>query len=182
MMATIVHPDSFKSGTRVLMLKGRHKDGIEKERQIMRVSHDEAGFDATLAQLLAMALPGERIYASAGERCMRSAVRVFKQRQLDADYDDDPMRFYRGIEARWVSALMAPTCQATKLWLFDCDDPSYLYHVLGEIAQHYDRPMSPYRYPTKSGAHVIVQPFDRSKISERARGMIHENPIMLWAY
>lgn len=180
----IDHPPVFRRGPRVLMLKGRHKDGIEEERQIVKITHGEDHFEKALADLLSQMHPGERIYASAGARDMSKAVRLFKQRQLDADYDDDPMRFYRAINERWASALMAPTSQSQsdKLWLFDCDSAEDAAIVRDEIEKHYDRPRTPYAYHSKSGVHLLVAPFNRSKIDAKARSMIHENPIMLWAY
>lgn len=181
-MHVIQHSDEYRDGTRVLMLKSRHKDGHASERQIMRVTHSVDHFNSTMTELLAMAMDGERIYGAAGARDMAKAMRLFKHRQLDADYDDDPLRFYRAINERWVSALMAPTSQLVKLWLFDCDKPSDAETVMAELGQHYDRPMSPYGYPSKSGRHIIVQPFDKSRLSDAVRAMIHDNPIILWAY
>lgn len=178
----IDHPDQYRDGTRVLMLKSRHKDGHDKERQIMRVTHSRDHFNCTLDELLAEARDGERIYGAAGVRDMAKAVRLFKQRQLDADYDDDPLRFYRSVNERWISALMAPTSQATKLWLFDCDTAEDGARVLSELAEHYDREMEPYQYASKSGLHVVVQPFDRSRLSDGVRSLIHENPSILWGY
>lgn len=181
-MNTLDHPENYRDGTRVLMLKSRHKDGHEKERQLMRVTHSVEHFNRTLDELVGLARCGERIYGAAGPRDMAKAVRLFKQRQLDADYDDDPLRFYRAINDRWVSALMAPASQAAKLWLFDCDSAEDGAAVSCDLAEQYDRPMPPYRYTSKSGLHILTQPFDRSKLSASVRGMIHENPIMLWAY
>jgi hypothetical protein len=178
----IEHPLGFRTGTRVLMLKGRHKDGISDERAIVRVTHSLEHFGKVLDELCGMARNGERVYGSAGERCMDKAIREFKRRQLDADYDDDPQRFYRGINERWVAALMAPTSQADKLWLFDCDSHAEAQETAAELDQHYDRPLEPYRYPSKSGEHIVVAPFDRSRLSDAARARIHDNPILLWAY
>lgn len=181
-LTTIDHPERFRDETRVLMLKSRHKDGHENERQIVRVTHSATHFNSTLAELALMARDGERIYGSAGARDMQKAVRLFKHRQLDADYDDDPLRFYRGINERWVSALMAPTSQMDKLWLFDADSLRDVDAVTAELDRHYDRPTPPYSYQSKSGVHIVVQPFDRSKLSSEVRAMIHENPIILWAF
>lgn len=182
MLRLIDHPDQYRDGTRVLMLKSRHKDGHDKERQIMRVTHSADHFNRTLDELLAMAQEGERIYGAAGARDVAKAVRLFKHRQLDADYDDDPLRFYRGLNERWISALMAPTSQATKLWLFDCDTAEDGDRVLSELSEYYDRQIEPYRYASKSGLHIVVLPFDRSSLSDVVRALIHENPIILWGY
>ena len=129
-----------------------------------------------------MAAAGERIYGSVGERSMPAAIREFKRKQLDADYDDDPERFYRGIEARWTSALMQPTSQAKKFWLFDCDDHDQFTMVEAELKAWYPSDGFSYAYSSKSGYHVVVTPFHRSLTSDAARALIHENPIMLWAW
>lgn len=180
-MHLIEHPEQFKTGARVLMLKGRHKDGVEKERTIVRVSHGVDQFDGALGTLVSALRPGERIYASAGERSMPAAIREFKRRQLDADYDDDPQRFYRALNERWVASLMQPASQLEKLWLFDCDTPEDLARVEAELAASYERE-PPYKYATKSGAHIVLQPFDKSKLSDASRALIHTNPILLWAW
>ena len=123
-MTVIDHPERFRTGTRVLFLKGRNKDGCSDQRTIMRISHTQDQFDRRLSELLEAQRPGERIYAAAGPRSMAAAVRVFKERQLAAEYDQDPEAFYRSMDARWASCLMAPRAQYGKTWLFDCDEPA----------------------------------------------------------
>jgi hypothetical protein len=182
MLTLIEHPPSFKEGTRVLMLKSRHKDGITKEREVTRITHSITHFDREFAELLGMAQPNERIYASAGSRDISKAVRMFKHRQLDADYDDDPHKFYRALMDRWISVLMDQICQEEKFWLFDCDSSSDAFEAQEGLRQHYDRPIKPYTYETKSGWHVITQPFDPTRLTDGVRSMIHKNPIILWAY
>lgn len=127
-MIKIEHPYIFRTGTRVMMLKGRNKDGNTYQRCIMRATHDAGAFNRAFAELENMALPGERIYASATERNMTAAVRLFKQRQLDNDYDEHPMEFYRKLNSRWCSILSNPKCESKpKTWLWDCDnDDEYL--------------------------------------------------------
>lgn len=61
-MKIVQHPDRFRDGTRVLMLKGRHKDGIEHERAIVRVTHSADHHARTMDELAAIARDGERIY------------------------------------------------------------------------------------------------------------------------
>jgi hypothetical protein len=178
----IQHPNSFKEGTRVLMLKSRHKDGITDERTITRVTHSLEQFDRELGELIGMLQPNERIYASAAKRSIGKAVRLFKQRQLDADYDDDPQRFYRALQDRWVSCLMAPTSEDDKLWLFDCDTIEETDRVRAEIQAHYDRPWMPYSYQTKNGTHILVTPFNIEPLTVVTCKLIHKNPIILWAY
>jgi hypothetical protein len=176
------HPATYTTGTRVLMLKSRHKDGVVKERAITRITHSELHFLAALTELLKEAQPNERIYGSIGERSMEASIREFKRRQLDADYDDDPERFYRAIHDRWVSCLMAPISQQTKFWLFDCDSEQDAVDAKGQLGLYYDRDFPIYEYRSKSGYHIVTAPFNRKMLSEKVKKLIHTNPLMLWAY
>ena len=181
-MKLIDHPARFKVGARVLMLKSRNKDGVGEQRTILRTSYNTNLFETQLSSLAAIAREGERIYASAGPRDLKRAVRLFKERQLAADYDTDPIAFYRDLQTRWESCMMHPTAQEEKLWLFDCDSEPELAETMAALGAHYDRPMEPYTYPTKSGHHVVTQPFDRSKLPAAVSKKLNDNAIMLWAY
>ncbi len=180
-MIVIPHPESYMSGTRMLMLKSRYKDGVDKQRTILRVSHSAEQFVKCRDDLLGMMRPNERIYASAGERDLSKAIRIFKERQLANDYDDDPGLFYRTIETRWTGCLMDVKAQAGKVWLVDCDTAEDAEQAKRELDRCYDRPIPPYAYASKSGMHMVVQAFDRSKLTDHVRSLIHENAIMLWA-
>ena len=182
-MIILNHPPAYKVGTRVLMLKGRHKDGMHDQRTVLRVSHSPDEFDNWLSELHSIAQDGERIYATAGARDVERAIRLFKERQLDADYDRDTPHFYRHLNSRWCSCLMAPKAQAEKLWLFDCDSVAEIDHVRDELKAHYTHPsIKPYWYWSKAGCHCIVAPFNRSLISLEAQGHLVTNPVMLWMY
>ena len=181
-MNIIEHSPAFKSGTRVLLLRGRNKDRVVRQRAIARVSHSEEMFDRTIEDFVRIAKAGERIYASAGRRSMPAAIREFKRRQLDADYDNDPEKFYRSINDRWVASLMQPSSQSEKLWLFDCDDADTYADLARELDAHYSKDLVRYDYKTKSGRHVITKPFNRTLLSDKVRATLHENPIMLWAF
>lgn len=178
----IAHPERFMDGARVLMLKARHKDGEMDERTILRVSHGAGRFRRSMNSLLEIMRPNERIYVSAGERDLKKAVRLFKERQLDADYSDDSGDFYRHIDARWASCLMAPTAQLDKVWLFDCDTPADVDLALDEYLANGRMTVEPYRYPSKNGTHILVPPFNRQRLSPKAQAMLHDNAIILWAY
>lgn len=181
-MQIISHPVRFQMGTRVLFLKGRHKDGLADERVVGRATHSLENFDRALSELAHLARDGERIYGAAGQRDLARAIRAFKERQLAADYEPDTEGFYRNLDSRWHSALMAPTSQLEKLWLFDCDTAEEASAVSTELAAIYDNPEPPYRYCSKSGVHFITAPFNRNLLSPLAVGVLHVNPLMLWGY
>ena len=177
----IYHPERFTTGTRILILTGRNKDGVEK-RTITKVAYESSEFLPKLMELIECSRPGERVYASLAARNVCKAIRLFKQKQLDADYTPNPLEFYYNLENAWVSALMDKTAQVEKLWLFDCDNAAEIRLVEQELSLFYDRPESPYWYETKNGAHCIVQAFNRSLITDAAQKLIKENPLMLWSY
>ncbi len=181
-MNLIDHPKNYKDGTRVLMLSGRHKDGISDQRKVLRVSHSPGEFDMWLSELVGMARESERVYACAGARDLEKSIRVFKERQLANDYDSDPSKFYRKLNTRWCSCLMQPTCQKEKTWLFDCDGADDFEIVQSELCEHYTNSRSTYDYQTKSGKHVVVGPFNKSKLSDHARSLLNENALLLWGY
>lgn len=181
-MKVIDHPMSFSDGTRVLLLKGRHKDGLADQRCIMRVSHSQEEFSRRLGELSAAWREGERIYVTAGRRSVQAASRIFRERQLASEYDADPMAFYRSIHNRWVSSLMDPKAQEQKLWLFDCDSQADIDAAWGALAKHHDPQAMQYGYPTKNGLHIVCTPFDRSNLPEHVAKLLHINPIMLWGF
>lgn len=182
MMQLIEHPDRFKMGTRVLLLKGRHKDGIKNQRTITRVSHSEDQFNTMLEELSSISIEGERIYATAGRRDIKKAICEFKHRQITADYSGEPLDFYMHLNSRWISCLTRVESQLDIIWLFDCDDPESINAVLEELKRVYERPQEPYVYATKNGAHIVVQAFNRSALSNAANTLIHTNANMLWGY
>jgi hypothetical protein len=177
----IEHPESFTDGTRVLMLKSRHKDGIAEERAILRVSHGVDRFRRQMNYLLEIMRPSERIYASAGQRDLKKAIRLFKERQLEADYAGEPEEFYRHIDARWASCLMAPAAQLEKFWVFDCDTPEDSMSVRNEYFADGAK-VEPYCYRSKNGEHIVVAPFNRSRLSGPVNALLHDNAIILWAH
>ena len=177
----LYHPQRWREGVRVLSLIGRNKDGVKKQRMIQRVSHGATEFGHILGEFQLLAGVGERIYASACPRNISAAIRLFKERQLQNDYDADPVRFYQKINTRWVSALMAKQCQENKVWLFDCDSGDDFHIVLTELRDEL-KIIDPYYYQTKNGHHIIIKPFNKMEISEYSRSLLQENPLMLWGY
>ncbi len=129
----------------------------------------------------------ERIYVSAGERDLKKAIRVFKERQLANDYDPKPELFYKKLNTRWCSCLMQTQCQLEKVWLFDCDSDDDAAAVEADLAEHYTNPITPYRYPSKSGHHIVVGPFNKTKqnktkLNPGVKALLHDNALMLWGY
>ncbi len=179
----IAHPSEYKTGTRVLMLTSRHKDGHSKERKVFRISHDAEEYDSIIGKFTAMMNPGERIYASAASRDLAKAARRFKERQLNAEYDQDPLSFYRCIEARWTSCLMDTASAASKIWMFDADTDEQVELVKTHLLSRTQADgSSPYAYATKNGLHVILPAFNLQDIPPPCRELLHKDPLILVAY
>jgi hypothetical protein len=179
------HPKSYQEGTRVLMLTARHKDGHRDERKVFRVSHDEEQYSKHRQHLLDMLRPGERIYATAAARNVKRASRIFRERQLAAEYDQDPMAFYRDLQNRWISCLMNTTTRQHKLYLFDCDSTEDIELVRQDIAERTHElgiGNNIHTYRTKSGMHVLTPAFDGRSLSEHTKKLLHADPLMLIAW
>lgn len=179
-MPTVIdHTHDFKSGTRVLSLVGRLKDGVSNQRGVNRVTHNESQWETAFSAFLANMQEGQRIYCTAGSRDVAKASRLFKERQLAAEYDEDPLNFYRALEARWASALTSPSSQLQKVWMFDCDTDAEIKVVEVEAAA---RGIPVTWYKTKNGRHGLVAPFNKMLVSEQVRSLIHMNALGLLAY
>lgn len=176
-MKVINHPDRFKEGIRILHLIERNKDSNQNKTHALEISRSVEEFDKKLNRLLSLGVPNTRIYASTSQRDIHKAIRLFKERQLDADYDESTWKFYNNLQARWISCLSNPKCvvKEDKLWLFDCDTPEEYIWCMGSLG-----PMEKYTYETKNGQHIIVKPFNMHEYSEGLNP--HKNSLMLWAY
>lgn len=177
-MNLLNHSPAFQEGTRVLFLKGRYKDGIEKQRTITKITHDIAAHDRALRELRDMAAPNERIYGSAEARDLNAAAKHFKMAIVEADHGGDPL-FWERLERRWESALMQPTSRAAgaKLWLFDCDNGE-----APEIMRLLPAGTASYHYATKNGEHLITHGFDKRVLPPHLESIRNDNPLMLWGY
>jgi len=177
----INHPDYFKSGIRVFLLCSRYKDGITKQRRILKISKNESDFDKVLESLKSIMVANERIYVTAAERNLTRAIFLFKQRQLNAEYSTDLENFYLNVEPRFISCLCDKTAvvKSGKMWMFDCDEEQQYYSVAKQLDF---LGVSSYLYRTKNGIHVICSPFNRTMLSNENNKILHDNPLMLWGY
>lgn len=122
-------PNFLKSGYRILMLMKRNKDRAEGElrttdrKNVKVIVCGVEQFDQELARLSAMRFPDERIYSSINARSMHKAIRMFKERQLQNDYESTKNKeaFYFDIQNRFLSCLQNPSCKLCSLFLIDVD-------------------------------------------------------------
>lgn len=173
----VQHPEFVKTGVRLIMRVWRNKDAPPDGRRCGKtlVSTSPHAWQEAVEQLLADAIPGERVYASAEPRSWKRAVRLFKERQLAADYEPEEQmyRFYSHVENQWLSALGNPVCSARKLFLFDCDDSEAHQAVLDALATRVEGIL--HDYPTKAGRHVLTVPFDPAGLPLQP----HRNGLLL---
>ncbi|MFM7012611.1 MAG: hypothetical protein ACKO0Z_25310 [Betaproteobacteria bacterium] len=177
------HPEEFKSGIRVLKLVSRNKDNAVKARNRVLVSTSPTEFDNCLAELTSQMQPGQRVYASTDERNPHKALRIFKQRQLDNDYQLDVYSFYHNAKSVWASCLEDPSASFTKRFLFDLDtldEQTAFWDIIGSDSIDID---IAYKYQTKSGGyHVITNPFNHTLLPAILTDTRKTNASILWAY
>lgn len=179
----------FTSGVRLMLLRGRNKDKVSNPRVITRITHHPAQWHDTFREMQAIARPGERIYATAAPRNVKKAMRLFKEAQVAAEFDDDPTRFYHKLESRWASALMKPQSQQFKVWLVDLDNEAERAIFDSAMADWYllpenrDKPtLCMHEYKTKNGWHYLMHPFNKSQLPDDARALIVDNALALMAF
>ena len=98
---------SYTSGVRMLMLIQRGKEGGKGEtnnkKTVRRITTNSGEFRNSLIELLEIKEKKKgiyRIYSCVNSRNINKAIRIFKQRQLDADYfaEDQKYKFYTDIK------------------------------------------------------------------------------------
>jgi hypothetical protein len=187
-MQIIKHPDEFKEGYRILMRCRRNKDGEGSSggdrgsKKVITNGREE--FEQAFESLSSEMLEGERIYSTVDARQMERGIRNFKQRQLEADYYDDGSRhsFYTDSHNRLVSCLQSPNARDSSYFLFDCDSQEDGLEALGAIDKLGLAKCIRHTYPTKSGRHIITDPFNPNLLPEHIRPWIQKNAMMLLAY
>lgn len=202
----LTHPDSYKTGARVLFLVSRNKDGGTGGRpRAVQISYSPAEFDDKLKRLTDSMLPNERIYGSTEERDMDKAIRMFKERQLkiEDERNDAYYNFYKHMNGTWASCLQRNAARIGKKFLFDLDTQElkdefdYFLEYWGIMSGNNPEgkinaplikaqagPSGPvYFYRSKSGWHALSQPFNtKALLSEKLQATCHRNSMMLWAY
>jgi hypothetical protein len=184
------HP-GFQDGCRVLFLIQRHSDGGHTNNSKLRsyISRNADEWIVALAKLLQEKkeypnLP-LRIYQTLNARDIEKGIMHFKHMQLDADYFDDETRqwFYLDIRNRIISALMKEPSRATSYFLWDCDTQDHeQVDLLREQLEQHTKVV--HTYPTKSGWHIITNPFNYTVIKLPQDGSIEfkKDAMMLLAY
>lgn len=180
---TIDHPQEFKEGVRILMRTLRSKEGGKltgPDRVAEKlISKNAEEFDKCFAELMSRRVGQERIYSTVEARSLDKAIRIFKYRQLDAEYFDKESRdsFYVDIYNRWISALQNPGARSETYFMVDVDDGKDDYNKI-QVEILKNNITLVHDYFTKNGRHVILKPFNPALVTFD----VQKNGMMLWVY
>lgn len=155
--------DGFMDGVRVVMLLNRGIQNSNKgsKRWINKIITTNKGewIDA-VSKLLEMQHylnnPDIRLYSCLNDRNIDKAINMFKHKQIDL-LDDMKLRFYSKIIDSFASCLMKPENKLSKYFLLDIDQKD-VSETENFISKHSLKVV--HYYPSKSGWHYIVEPFN----------------------
>jgi hypothetical protein len=155
-------PQELKQGIRVFMLVSRNKDN-QKNKTIKKViSRSIDDFDIKFKELSKIFEDGQRIYCNINERDISKGMMNFKIKQLQTDFGDNISRnnFYLDIRNRFISSLMKRNAKKTSYFLFDIDNglDTFTEKLLKQCTDII------FQYKTKSGSHIITEPFNYTKL------------------
>lgn len=164
----------LSDGIRVVLLIHRSKEGgfnnTHKRHLKKIITTNSEEFFNTISELKEIMDNDSRtlrIYATVNSCDLNKAIRLFKHRQLDRDYETIELRnkFYLDVKNQFISCLMDDSCRETKNFLFDldeCDRRSYV-QIYERLKKHTDIIIT---YPTKNGYHIITKPFEYPKLND----------------
>lgn len=163
-------PDVFKEGYRGILLIHRNKDGCEGNAQrkaFKRISRNKQEWLQIINEYEEMRksqYPNYRIYSHVNMRNMEKAIRLFKERQLEADYDKNENHhgFYTDITNRFFSCFSNPQASGESWFLLDCDSTVEYEECMSELSLH---DIYKYDYRTRNGYHIITSPFNPNKLN-----------------
>lgn len=164
----------FSTGTRVLLLLLREKDGGGntdfKRRSIVEVTHNTEQFEKAIHKMVyfSMCSPEPyRIYSTVNERDLVKAERIFKQQMLEMDFVPELNKrvWYERFESRWHSALMQDNSRKTSAFMLDIDDEEFSWSDIQKKCWEQDIEIL-FMNRTKNGWHFITEPFNPELLGE----------------
>lgn len=179
----------FTSGTRVLLLLLRHKEGghnkESKRRRAREVVHSLEQMKKALVKLLILkATSGDgdyRIYMSSAPRDLRKAEMQFKNDMLQVDFAEGENKryFWENLEEKWISALMGSNpMRGEGRFVVDIDAP------INDAALKWleENKVRIYKsYQTKNGWHIVVEPFNQTLFPKEI-GEVKKDGLLLLDY
>lgn len=161
---------TFKDGYRVLLLIHRSKDGGSNRpdyHSVKRLSKNPKEFDKVFSDLKKLKEKSEipyRLYSTVNPRDIHKAIRLFKFKQLEADYYDNESHigFYTDIKNRWFGCLMNPKAKMGSNFIIDVDstDPIGKEDARNILLEQGISLLA--EYPTLNGFHFVTEPYNPS--------------------
>lgn len=172
---------NFMDGIRVLMLidRGIQNSNKSSRRWINKIisTNSEEWLDGAV-KLLSLqhhiGSPDIRLYSCVNDRKIDKAIKSFQHLQLDLCKDME-LKFYSRINDSFSSCLMAPENKKSKYFMLDIDTKDtkevddFVYQHLIEVI---------HTYPSKSGWHYIVKPFN-IKLAEGKKFTVIKDGLLL---
>ncbi len=159
--------DGFTDGVRMLMLCHRSKEGgsNNERNNIRRISKNSEEFEEVLYYFMDIKKQNPkipyRIYSALNKRDPKKAIQIFRQKQLDSEYNNNEEKenFYFDIKNRWISSLMKPQSRAEKNFLFDIDSDDE--KTIDDFKVDIVKVTRNYKiFETKNGYHAVTPPFN----------------------
>jgi len=181
--------NDVSDGIRVVFLVHRSKEGglnnTHKRHLKKFITTNSKEFFEAISELKEIMDKDERtlrIYANLNSRDINKAIRLFKQRQLNSDYDpaERNQQFYLDIKNQFISCLMDKSARKTKNFLFDLDEiDDRGFHSIYNLIEKRTKILL--HYPTKNGYHIITEPFNYYKEldNESLIQSVHTDGLML---
>jgi len=130
--------------------KGNEKFFISRHRQ---------EFEQIVKEEYEKLQSGFRIYSNVNKRNLEKAIRLFKEKQLKADYIKQLKEsFYTRIERYFISALSSPLSRDEKQFIIDIDDLSIENEIKNLMSMNNIKLIL--EYNTITGKHIVVEPFN----------------------
>ena len=99
-----------------------------------------------------------RVYQTVNRRCPHKAYKILQHLMIDSDRVD--------AHNLWLKALLQPGSRHDKLFMLDVDDPSQYDSIKEYMLDEFGLEEG-YHTKTPNGFHMVYNPFDRKKFSEK---------------
>ena len=179
--------EEYTTGTRVLLLILRSKDGghqnSEYQRRALRlISNSTEEFKKCLQIMLmlqATTHSKHRVYSTANPQSLKNGEKLLKTKMLEMDFGTNDQRemFYERLEDRWVGSLVGSKApKGTQKFIIDVDksDDAEALHFCNENNIHIFR-----KYKTKNGWHLITEPFNSSLLKPEIADLQKEGLLLI---
>ena len=180
----------LSDGVRVVLLIHRSKEGgfnnTHKRHLKKVITRNSEEFFKTIEEFQDFIKTDKRelrIYATFNNKNFSKGIRLFKQRQLDRDYDEEDVRndFYLNSKNNFISCLMDKMSANESNFLFDLDDiDDRSFNVVWNTLKKHTKIIITYK--TRNGFHIITKPFNYTLLQDNIQRTLHKDSLMLIDY